>query len=302
MTLDKEYDVAVQAIKLLTLVLQWVQHWSFIIQTRALSSDVFIYSASVFVCAHRSSDEVLMAEDCESVYHLVYSAHRPVAVAAGEFLYKKWAPFFIPQYSLCFNKYQSSSFDLILNNTSSLIPSCGSFVQHAKILHVCWCRVHRLFSHHGPEDEGRPRRGRQCLNANLIRTTVLFFLESEVCLMFSTNNKWNVIETLKEIPSISSKQCPPLRCKCTRIGCKEGRLQYVCMLYPSWLYNKYMTCRLLYRASKGIQWWLKEWDWKKKDISVLFFFTGKTFVFSYKRVLLFPHETLCLFESLLWWS
>ncbi|KTG45343.1 hypothetical protein cypCar_00002202, partial [Cyprinus carpio] len=95
MTLDKEYDVAVQAIKLLTLVLQ-------------------------------SSDEILMAEDCESVYHLVYSAHRPVAVAAGEFLYKK------------------------------------------------------LFTHHGPEDEGRPRRGRQCLNANLIRTTVLFFLESEL--------------------------------------------------------------------------------------------------------------------------
>uniref|UniRef100_A0A8C2KM07 Cohesin subunit SA n=1 Tax=Cyprinus carpio TaxID=7962 RepID=A0A8C2KM07_CYPCA len=45
MTLDKEYDVAVQAIKLLT-----------------------------------SSDEILTAEDCESVYHLVYSAHRPVAV------------------------------------------------------------------------------------------------------------------------------------------------------------------------------------------------------------------------------
>uniref|UniRef100_A0A8C1JWK6 Stromal antigen 2a n=1 Tax=Cyprinus carpio TaxID=7962 RepID=A0A8C1JWK6_CYPCA len=94
MTLDKEYDVAVQAVKLLTLALH--------------------------------NDEVLTAEDCESVYHLVYSAHRPVAVAAGEFLYKK------------------------------------------------------LFSHHGPEDEGRPRRGRQCLNANLIRTTVLFFLESEL--------------------------------------------------------------------------------------------------------------------------
>ncbi|KAG2464145.1 STAG2 protein, partial [Polypterus senegalus] len=58
MTLDKEYDVAVQAIKLLTLVLH-------------------------------SSEEVLTAEDCENVYHLVYSAHRPVAVAAGEFLYKK---------------------------------------------------------------------------------------------------------------------------------------------------------------------------------------------------------------------
>uniref|UniRef100_A0A8C8H1G8 Cohesin subunit SA n=1 Tax=Oncorhynchus tshawytscha TaxID=74940 RepID=A0A8C8H1G8_ONCTS len=95
MALDKEYDVAVQAIKLLTLVLI-------------------------------SSDEVLTAEDCESVYHLVYSAHRPVAVAAGEFLYKK------------------------------------------------------LFSHRGPEEEGMPRRGRQSLNGNLIKTTVFFFLESEL--------------------------------------------------------------------------------------------------------------------------
>uniref|UniRef100_A0A673YBP0 Cohesin subunit SA n=1 Tax=Salmo trutta TaxID=8032 RepID=A0A673YBP0_SALTR len=95
MALDKEYDVAVQAIKLLTLVLH-------------------------------SSDEVLTAEDCESVYHLVYSAHRPVAVAAGEFLYKK------------------------------------------------------LFSHRGPEEEGMPRRGRQSLNGNLIKTTVFFFLESEL--------------------------------------------------------------------------------------------------------------------------
>uniref|UniRef100_A0AAQ4PX38 SCD domain-containing protein n=1 Tax=Gasterosteus aculeatus aculeatus TaxID=481459 RepID=A0AAQ4PX38_GASAC len=95
MTLDKEYDVAVQAIKLLTLVLQ-------------------------------CSDEVLTAEDCESVYHLVYSAHRPIAVSAGEFLYKK------------------------------------------------------LFSHQGPEDEGLPRRGRQSLNGSLIKTTVFFFLESEL--------------------------------------------------------------------------------------------------------------------------
>uniref|UniRef100_A0A3Q0SG09 Cohesin subunit SA n=1 Tax=Amphilophus citrinellus TaxID=61819 RepID=A0A3Q0SG09_AMPCI len=95
MTLDKEYDVAVQAIKLLTLVLQ-------------------------------SSDEVLTAEDCESVYHLVYSAHRPIAIAAGEFLFKK------------------------------------------------------LFNHRGPEEEGLPRRGRQSLNGSLIKTTVFFFLESEL--------------------------------------------------------------------------------------------------------------------------
>ncbi|XP_063288178.1 cohesin subunit SA-2 [Pelobates fuscus] len=96
MTLDKEYDVAVQAIKLLTLVLQ-------------------------------SSDEVLTAEDCENVYHLVYSAHRPVAVAAGEFLYKK------------------------------------------------------LFSCRDPEEDGiMKRRGRLSPNANLVKTLVFFFLESEL--------------------------------------------------------------------------------------------------------------------------
>ncbi|RXM29835.1 Cohesin subunit SA-1 [Acipenser ruthenus] len=58
MTLDKEYDVAVEAIRLVTLVLQ-------------------------------GSEDALSNEDCENVYHLVYSAHRPVAVAAGEFLHRK---------------------------------------------------------------------------------------------------------------------------------------------------------------------------------------------------------------------
>uniref|UniRef100_A0A8C1AKG1 Cohesin subunit SA n=1 Tax=Cyprinus carpio carpio TaxID=630221 RepID=A0A8C1AKG1_CYPCA len=59
MTLDKEYDVAVEAIRLVTLILQ-------------------------------GSEDALSNEDCENVYHLVYSAHRPVAVAAGEFLHRKW--------------------------------------------------------------------------------------------------------------------------------------------------------------------------------------------------------------------
>uniref|UniRef100_A0A3Q0RDU4 Cohesin subunit SA n=1 Tax=Amphilophus citrinellus TaxID=61819 RepID=A0A3Q0RDU4_AMPCI len=58
MTLDKEYDVAVEAIRLVTLILQ-------------------------------GSEDALSNEDCENVYHLVYSAHRPVAVAAGEFLHRK---------------------------------------------------------------------------------------------------------------------------------------------------------------------------------------------------------------------
>uniref|UniRef100_A0A8C2K7Y6 Cohesin subunit SA n=1 Tax=Cyprinus carpio TaxID=7962 RepID=A0A8C2K7Y6_CYPCA len=61
MTLDKEYDVAVEAIRLVTLILH-------------------------------GSEDALSNEDCENVYHLVYSAHRPVAVAAGEFLHRKHDP------------------------------------------------------------------------------------------------------------------------------------------------------------------------------------------------------------------
>lgn len=49
-----------------------------------------IVCVCVCICLCSSTDEVLTPEDCESVYHLVYSAHRPVAIAAGEFLFKKY--------------------------------------------------------------------------------------------------------------------------------------------------------------------------------------------------------------------
>ncbi|CAK9291266.1 unnamed protein product [Gordionus sp. m RMFG-2023] len=55
MTLDKEYEVAVQAVKLINNILKF----------------------------HR---EILTDRDCEHVYELVYSIHRQVAQAAGEFL------------------------------------------------------------------------------------------------------------------------------------------------------------------------------------------------------------------------
>ncbi|XP_029436046.1 cohesin subunit SA-3 [Rhinatrema bivittatum] len=58
MVLDKEDEVSVEAIKLLTLILQ-------------------------------NMEEVLSVEDCENVYPLVYASSRPVASAAGEFLYLK---------------------------------------------------------------------------------------------------------------------------------------------------------------------------------------------------------------------
>ncbi|NXI42674.1 STAG2 protein, partial [Galbula dea] len=58
MPLDKDHEVAVQAMKLLMLMSQ-------------------------------NCEDVLSAEDCEMLYQLVYTTHRPLAVAAGEFLYKR---------------------------------------------------------------------------------------------------------------------------------------------------------------------------------------------------------------------
>lgn len=55
MTLDKEYDVAVQAVRLVISIL-------------------------------KHHHEILTDKDCEHVYELVYSSHRAVAQAAGEFL------------------------------------------------------------------------------------------------------------------------------------------------------------------------------------------------------------------------
>ncbi|XP_059695382.1 cohesin subunit SA-2-like isoform X2 [Haemorhous mexicanus] len=58
MPLDKDHEVAVQAMKLLMLMSQ-------------------------------NCEDVLSAEDCEMLYRFVYTTHRPLAVAAGEFLYKR---------------------------------------------------------------------------------------------------------------------------------------------------------------------------------------------------------------------
>ncbi|XP_021402354.2 cohesin subunit SA-2 isoform X2 [Lonchura striata] len=58
MPLDKDHEVAVQAMKLLMLMSQ-------------------------------NCEDVLSAEDCEMLYQFVYTTHRPLAVAAGEFLYKR---------------------------------------------------------------------------------------------------------------------------------------------------------------------------------------------------------------------
>uniref|UniRef100_T1IZS7 SCD domain-containing protein n=1 Tax=Strigamia maritima TaxID=126957 RepID=T1IZS7_STRMM len=69
MTLDKEFDVAVQAVKLVISILKW----STKNDNKDLSSGGY-------------QREILSDKDCEHVYELVYSSHRAVAQAAGEFL------------------------------------------------------------------------------------------------------------------------------------------------------------------------------------------------------------------------
>ncbi|XP_067412975.1 cohesin subunit SA-3 [Emydura macquarii macquarii] len=58
MVLDKEPDVGVEAVKLLTLIL-------------------------------RNMEEMLTEEDCAAIYPVVYASNRALAAAAGEFLYRK---------------------------------------------------------------------------------------------------------------------------------------------------------------------------------------------------------------------
>ncbi|XP_048348678.1 cohesin subunit SA-2-like isoform X1 [Sphaerodactylus townsendi] len=58
MTLDKDHEVAVQAMKLLVLMSQ-------------------------------NCEDSLSSEDCETLYQFVYTTHRPLAVAAGELLYRR---------------------------------------------------------------------------------------------------------------------------------------------------------------------------------------------------------------------
>ncbi|XP_060625830.2 cohesin subunit SA-2-like [Anolis sagrei] len=58
MSLDKEHEVAVQAMKLLMLMSQ-------------------------------NCEDALTSEDCETLYQFVYTTHRPLATAAGELLYNR---------------------------------------------------------------------------------------------------------------------------------------------------------------------------------------------------------------------
>lgn len=105
------------------------QRLFFLIKNPIITRSYFCFSCN------RSSDEVLTAEDCESVYHLVYSAHRPIAIAAGEFLFKKYV-FFCrferdviesPAWmNVIYSKYFSAS-----NKTDRNIPGIGLLCKQA---------------------------------------------------------------------------------------------------------------------------------------------------------------------------
>lgn len=62
----------------------------------------------------------------------------------------------------------------------------------------------RLFSHQNIEDDSMPkRRGRQSLNANLMKTTVFFFLESEV----SHGNPFRYVSLLTSMVCFAVVEC-----------------------------------------------------------------------------------------------
>lgn len=51
--------------------------------------DVAVKATQVLVSILENNEESLSAEDCKNVYNMVFSLHRQLATAAGEFLYKK---------------------------------------------------------------------------------------------------------------------------------------------------------------------------------------------------------------------
>uniref|UniRef100_A0A8C5LZH0 Cohesin subunit SA n=1 Tax=Leptobrachium leishanense TaxID=445787 RepID=A0A8C5LZH0_9ANUR len=55
------------------------------------------FQSNVGIYLTENCEDVLTREDCETLYQFVYAAHRPLATAAGEFLYKRYLEFVISQ-------------------------------------------------------------------------------------------------------------------------------------------------------------------------------------------------------------
>lgn len=90
----------------------------------------------------------------------------------------------------CEITYLSIMLDNVTSTYLPFTPLLGAYVENSDffIRKYCFCfksryfaLVCRLFSRRDPEEDGMmKRRGRQGPNANLVKTLVFFFLESEV--------------------------------------------------------------------------------------------------------------------------
>lgn len=85
MTLDKDNEVAVQAMKLLILLSKWVFLSCFLHFFCCSRS-----SSSSPLSLLRSSDDVLTPEDYNQLFQLVYSSQRPLAASAGELVFSRY--------------------------------------------------------------------------------------------------------------------------------------------------------------------------------------------------------------------
>ena len=86
MTLDKDPEVAVQAMKLLILISEWVSPFL----SSHFPNGMTKYLSSP-ISLPRSCEDVLSPEDYKQLFQLVYSSQRPLAVTAGELLHSRSA-------------------------------------------------------------------------------------------------------------------------------------------------------------------------------------------------------------------
>jgi cohesin complex subunit SA-1/2 len=97
MTLDKEYDVAVQAVKLVILIHKYhreviiivdqsVKLKGYLRSIQPIIDRCKLCNMRIILNVNLCIFQILTDKDCELVYELVYSSHRAVAQAAGEFL------------------------------------------------------------------------------------------------------------------------------------------------------------------------------------------------------------------------
>ena len=97
MTLDKEVEVAVEAVKLVTSILKYhpdiLSEKVSLILLNNTQQEPIKELALDYLFIFTQIYSTFFLQDCEHIYELVYSSHRLVGQAAGEFLKEK---FFLP--------------------------------------------------------------------------------------------------------------------------------------------------------------------------------------------------------------